>query len=340
MKTVPKRVDGRKPQRRMTLDGWITKSFADERIEWDELWMAFAAMTAKRSKCVRNQVGSVLVSFDNRVLSIGYNGPPRAMPSSGPCTNWCDRARCASLDELDPAYADCPSIHSEANCLLLAPRDDRPLSTLYVSSAMCMQCAKYVVNASITRVVMRVEPRHRYRKPETAIDFMLRCGIEVVVWNVNPGGYRRVFQDAYGRGPHPCYFCHGVMPWPEVIHHVNGDHYDNVESNLAPAHAGCHTAYHVSLDPMAQSRSEQTRVSVTAKWTRRKPLLRCATCGSEMTPGWLERHCVTHGHDDGGQLEKWRQGQLDDVARRRVCDVCSREFETARGLAKHKRVHA
>ena len=45
-------------------------------INWDEYFMAIAKLSAMRSKDPSTQVGACIVSQDNRILSIGYNGAP------------------------------------------------------------------------------------------------------------------------------------------------------------------------------------------------------------------------------------------------------------------------
>jgi dCMP deaminase len=45
------------------------------KLTFNEIFMNLAADLAKRSHCVKNQVGAVLTK-DTRIISIGYNGPP------------------------------------------------------------------------------------------------------------------------------------------------------------------------------------------------------------------------------------------------------------------------
>ena len=45
-------------------------------LTWDEYFMAIAKLSAMRSKDPSTQVGACIVSNDNRILSIGYNGSP------------------------------------------------------------------------------------------------------------------------------------------------------------------------------------------------------------------------------------------------------------------------
>ena len=45
-------------------------------LDWDEYFMGIARLSAERSKDPSTQVGAGIVSSDNRILSIGYNGAP------------------------------------------------------------------------------------------------------------------------------------------------------------------------------------------------------------------------------------------------------------------------
>ena len=46
-------------------------------ISWDEYFMGVAMLSGMRSKDPNTQVGCCIVSQDNKILSMGYNGLPR-----------------------------------------------------------------------------------------------------------------------------------------------------------------------------------------------------------------------------------------------------------------------
>ena len=46
-------------------------------ISWDEYFMGIAELSARRSKDPSTQVGACIVSSDNKILSMGYNGFPK-----------------------------------------------------------------------------------------------------------------------------------------------------------------------------------------------------------------------------------------------------------------------
>ena len=46
-------------------------------ISWDEYFMGVALLSGMRSKDPGTQVGACIVSQDNKILSMGYNGFPK-----------------------------------------------------------------------------------------------------------------------------------------------------------------------------------------------------------------------------------------------------------------------
>lgn len=49
-----------------------------KRPDWDSYFMEIAEVVAKRSTCLRRQVGAVLVK-DRQILATGYNGTPKGI---------------------------------------------------------------------------------------------------------------------------------------------------------------------------------------------------------------------------------------------------------------------
>ena len=48
-------------------------------ISWDEYFMGVAKLSGMRSKDPNTQVGCCIVSQDNKILSMGYNGADRLL---------------------------------------------------------------------------------------------------------------------------------------------------------------------------------------------------------------------------------------------------------------------
>ena len=126
---------------------------------WEHTWMKVAQAVSGRSLCLRDKVGAVLISPDQRVLATGYNGQPSGFPED--CVS-CPR-RLKEGQGLDDFYTDCTSIHAEANCLLYSDSTRRMDGTLYVTRAPCWGCSKIIANSGIQSVVFplisTVEPR-------------------------------------------------------------------------------------------------------------------------------------------------------------------------------------
>ena len=55
-------------------------------LTWDEYFMGIAYLSSLRSKDPSTQVGACIVSNDNRILSIGYNGAPNGWEDN--CFFW------------------------------------------------------------------------------------------------------------------------------------------------------------------------------------------------------------------------------------------------------------
>lgn len=155
------------------------------RPNWHETRLAMAGELAKRSLCSRDQVGAVIVDKHNKIIGEGYNGPPRGFWHGGePCVKWCQRTMNFKLsgdDGLHAAYDDCPSLHAEANALLQADRSLCLGGTIFVTSHVCMSCAKLVANSGLTGIVVR-STRKSHRPVQATLDFLTICKINVTIY--------------------------------------------------------------------------------------------------------------------------------------------------------------
>lgn len=114
-------------------------------ISWDEYFMGIALLSANRSKDPNTQVGACIVSNDNRILSIGYNGAPRGLHDD--IMKW-DREG----DFLNTKYAYV--CHGELNAILNY-RGDLTGSKIYVALFPCNECAKAIIQAGIKEVIYK-----------------------------------------------------------------------------------------------------------------------------------------------------------------------------------------
>ena len=113
-------------------------------ISWDEYFMSVAHLAGMRSKDPNTQVGSCIVSSDNKILSIGYNGLP--IGCSDDEFPW-EREG----EELDTKYLY--TVHSELNAILNYRGGSLEGAKLYVSLFPCNECAKAIIQAGIRTVV-------------------------------------------------------------------------------------------------------------------------------------------------------------------------------------------
>ena len=116
----------------------------EDYISWDEYFMGVAQLSGMRSKDPHTQVGACIVSRDNKILSMGYNGFPCGC--SDDVFPW-EREG----EELDTKY---PFVtHSELNAILNYRGGSLEGTKLYVSLFPCNECAKAIIQAGIKTVV-------------------------------------------------------------------------------------------------------------------------------------------------------------------------------------------
>lgn len=113
-------------------------------ITWDEYFMSVAMLAGMRSKDPNSQVGACIVSEDNKILSMGYNGFPK--DCSDDEFPWARQG-----DELNTKYFYV--VHSELNAILNYRGGSLEGSKLYVSLFPCNECAKAIIQSGIKEVI-------------------------------------------------------------------------------------------------------------------------------------------------------------------------------------------
>ena len=113
-------------------------------LKWDAYFMGIALLSAERSKDPHTSVGACIVSEDNKILSVGYNGMPRG------CSDdeypW-DRN---SENELDAKYLYV--CHAELNAILNYSGNLKG-TKIYVTLFPCNECAKMIAQTGIKEVI-------------------------------------------------------------------------------------------------------------------------------------------------------------------------------------------
>lgn len=113
-------------------------------ISWDEYFMGIAHLSGMRSKDPNTQVGACIVSRDNKILSMGYNGFPIGCSDDDFPWN-------RDGDPLENKYFY--TTHSELNAILNYRGGSLEGSRLYVSLFPCNECAKAIIQAGIREIV-------------------------------------------------------------------------------------------------------------------------------------------------------------------------------------------
>lgn len=146
-----------------------------ERISKENYYLDIAQTVAERSTCLRKKYGAIIVKNDT-IVSTGYVGAPRGRKN---CSDLC---RCMR-DEMNiprgERYEMCRSVHAEMNAIINASREqmldgimylagvDAKTGELVKNACCCMMCKRLVLNAGITKVIVR-ETKDEFTVYETA----------------------------------------------------------------------------------------------------------------------------------------------------------------------------
>jgi dCMP deaminase len=135
--------------------------------QFDSSYLEMATVWGKNSYCKRRQVGAIIVK-DRMIISDGYNGTPSGFENV-----------CEDEQGLTKPYV----LHAEANAITKVAKSNNSSegSTLYITTSPCMECAKLIIQAGITRVVYS----NQYRVTD-GIQLLRRAGIEVTHINIDP----------------------------------------------------------------------------------------------------------------------------------------------------------
>ena len=117
-----------------------------EYLSWDEYFMGIATLSSMRSKDPSTQVGACIVSPDNKILSVGYNGMPRACDDD--MFPW-DREG----GNLDTKYFFV--CHAELNAILNFRGGTLEGSRVYVTLFPCNECAKAIIQSGISEIIYK-----------------------------------------------------------------------------------------------------------------------------------------------------------------------------------------
>jgi dCMP deaminase len=164
----------------------------DARPAFEDIFMELAWNLAKRSHCIKRQVGAVLTR-DTRIISVGYNGPPAG-------THNCDEEFPTTGCALDRKGSCSLALHAEQNAILYAAKNGTSVdaATLYVTLSPCLACARIIYSMGIRKVVyLHSYALYKGLDRDEGPDFLQRFGVEVVAYQ---GKLAHLFDDPHGVG--------------------------------------------------------------------------------------------------------------------------------------------
>ena len=133
-----------------------------ERRDKCNYYLDIAETVMERGTCLRRNYGTIIVKNDE-IISSGYTGAPRGRK------NCIDLGYCRRESLNIPRgqrYELCRSVHSEANAIISAPRNEMIGATIYLvgkdihgnlvkDASSCAMCKRMIINAGIEKVVIR-----------------------------------------------------------------------------------------------------------------------------------------------------------------------------------------
>ncbi len=147
----------------------------EEKPDFDDIFMDLAVNLAKRSHCIKAQVGAVLAK-DTRIISIGYNGPPAG-------THNCDSEFPEFGCPRDSKGSCSLALHAEQNAILYAAKNGTSIegATIYVTLSPCLPCARIIFSMKIKKVIFyKSYAQYKGIVADEGVDFLRKFGVEVI----------------------------------------------------------------------------------------------------------------------------------------------------------------
>ena len=144
------------------------EEFAPEKkSKYIDFYMKIVHNVAEMSYAKRLKVGSILVKNDS-IISYGWNGTPAGWDNN------CENEENENGQIILKTKAEV--MHSEMNCISKVAKSNISAknSTMFLSHAPCVQCAKLIYGAGITSVYFR----NHYRNQD-GLEFLKKCKINV-----------------------------------------------------------------------------------------------------------------------------------------------------------------
>ena len=136
-------------------------------ISWEEYFMGIASLSSMRSKDPSTQVGACIVSLDNKIIGIGYNGFPLGISDDDfPWDN--------TGEFQDTKY---PYVcHAELNAIINSTKDLHG-SSIYVTLFPCNECAKVIIQSGIKHIYYLGDKNIETKEAKASIKMFQALGI-------------------------------------------------------------------------------------------------------------------------------------------------------------------
>ena len=152
-------------------------------INWDEYFMGIALRTAMRSKDPSSQVGACIVSPENKILSLGYNGMP--MGCSDDEMPW---EREGAPLQTKYMYV----CHAELNAILNRAHNNLKGARVYVTLFPCNECTKAIIQSGIAEVVYYGDKYHVSVSSVAARFMFKKAGVRLTAYT--PSGRKELLE--------------------------------------------------------------------------------------------------------------------------------------------------
>ena len=145
-----------------------------ERISYHQMFMNIAKEVSRRSTCCRKQVGSILVSDRQKIISCGWNGVPAGKEHCADIFSPSDRFH-EDFFKKHGEWSKYNELHSELNCIIHCDREKLKTATLYTTLSPCSECAKIIIASEIKKVVYL----ELYDRDQKGIEILKNNNIEI-----------------------------------------------------------------------------------------------------------------------------------------------------------------
>ena len=130
----------------------------------DKTYIQMARQWSSLSKAKRLQVGCLIVK-DGSIIADGYNGTPKGFDN-----------QCEDVDYFNQLVTRKEVLHAESNAITKLAKSTQSSvdSTMYITTAPCIECAKLIIQSDIIRVVYS-----DFYRSNSGIELLKKAGVQV-----------------------------------------------------------------------------------------------------------------------------------------------------------------